>query len=150
MRLTTHTDYALRVLLALALQPDQNVPVARLAEQFRVSLTHLQKVVQHLGQAGWVSSARGRGGGVRLALPAAEVRLGDVIRSIEPPTGLVECLGEGHSDCPLLGGCALQKALISAEEAFFQSLNRHSLASLARRSRLELLLPPEASGPPPG
>jgi Rrf2 family nitric oxide-sensitive transcriptional repressor len=147
MRLTTHTDYALRVLLALAMQPNQNVPVATLAQQFRVSLTHLQKVVQHLGQAGWVSSARGRGGGVRLAKPATEVHIGEVIRSIEPQSGLVECLSGEHSECPLINGCGLQRALVSAELAFFQSLNRHTLASLARRSQLDALLGAERPTP---
>ena len=149
MRLTSHTDYALRVLMALALQPDRNVPVSTLAEQFRVSLTHLQKVVQHLGQQGWVSSARGRGGGVRLARPAQDIRIGDVIRSVEPETGLVECHADGQSDCPLIADCALSQALTVAQDAFYAALNKQTLASLTRRGKtpsLDALLQARVAG----
>ena len=148
MRLTSHTDYALRVLMALSARTDQNVAVALLAERVGVSLTHLQKVVQHLVHAGWIISARGRGGGVRLAMSPREIRIGAVVRSMEPDFALVACLAAGGS-CPLSAACGLQSVICSARDAFFAVLDAHTLADVSGEERtpgLERLLRPGPVG----
>lgn len=139
MRLTSHTDYALRVLMALSMSTDRFVSVAVLAERFGVSMTHLQKVVQHLVHTGWISSARGRGGGVRLAMSPSEIRIGAVVRSIEPDFALVACLS-AEGTCPLAAGCGLQAAICEARSAFFAVLDGHTLASVADSARSPALL----------
>lgn len=69
MRLTTYTDYSLRVLMFLALHPGRTVTVAEIAAAYGVSAAHLNKVVQSLALAGEIETLRGRNGGIRLAKP---------------------------------------------------------------------------------
>ncbi|WP_019459254.1 Rrf2 family transcriptional regulator, partial [Roseomonas sp. B5] len=80
MRLTLHSDYALRTLIFLGLRPQRLVSIAEIAKAYRISENHLTKVVHRLGQAGFVETLRGRGGGLRLARPPEEIRIGDVVR----------------------------------------------------------------------
>ena len=76
MRLTVYTDYALRVLMYLALKEDRLATIAEIAESYDISRNHLMKVAHQLGVAGYVETVRGRGGGLRLAKPIAGHRAG--------------------------------------------------------------------------
>lgn len=133
MRLTAHTDYALRVLIALAALPNgQRVTIHDLARRHRVSSNHLMKVVQRLVRMGLVKAARGRIGGLSLAVPAEEVRMGQVVRALETDTQLVACLGDDTAaSCVLTGICGLTGALRGALAAFFAELDRLTLADIA-------------------
>ena len=70
MRLTIHTDYALRMLIVLAVREGTVVSVGEIADSFGISRHHLIKVAQHLRSGGYVETTRGNGGGLRLAQPA--------------------------------------------------------------------------------
>lgn len=144
MRLTTHTDYALRVLIALAATDSRLMTIEELAERHSVSRNHLMKVVQTLVGHGLVRSVRGRKGGLTLALPASEIRVGRTIRMLETDQALVACLGSEPENCVLTGCCRLTSALRGALESFFRDLDRLTLADLvvdrvAIRKRLELV-----------
>jgi Rrf2 family nitric oxide-sensitive transcriptional repressor len=134
MRLTAHTDYALRVLIALvALRGEQRVTIQDLARRHRVSANHLMKVVRRLVQLGLVRGARGRTGGLTLAVPADQIRMGKVVRSLETDTQLVACLGDDTAaSCVFTGVCGLTGALRGALDAFFTELDRMTLADLAQ------------------
>jgi len=130
MRLTSHTDFALRLLMSLAVVEERLVTIEELAKRHRLSRNHLMKVAQTLVSLGYVTGVRGRAGGLKLARPAPSIRLGAVVRALEDDTALVECLGDGPSTCALNGACLLTRAMGRAREAFFASLNEVTLADL--------------------
>ncbi len=140
MRLSTHTDYSLRVLMYLSLQQDSApVTVQRIAEDYGVSANHIAKVAQTLAQFGYVRSVRGRYGGLVLAQPAAKIGVGQVVRAVEN-LQLVECFGSGSS-CPIEPVCRLKNILHTAQLAFLTTLDEYTVADLvAQREGLEKLL----------
>lgn len=130
MRLTSHTDYGLRVLMALAVMDDRLVTIEELADRHRVSRNHLMKVAQSLVGHGLVKSVRGRRGGLTLGMAPSEIRMGQVVRALEADVELVTCLGDGPATCVFAGICRLTGALRAAMEAFFDELDRLTLADL--------------------
>ncbi|MES2640134.1 MAG: Rrf2 family transcriptional regulator [Myxococcota bacterium] len=147
MQLTDRTDLALRLLLYLAVHDDVRVSVAVIAQAYSASEAHLAKVAQALVHAGFLDSAPGRGGGVRLTRPAAEIRVGAVVRALEP-TALVACFIPDVG-CPVAGPCGLQPALRAARDAFLGVLDGVTLADAAAQRpalRQRLGLGPEESG----
>src|SRR5258708_7164285 len=101
MRLTMHTDFALRLLMLLAMEPDELHTIEEIARRYDISRNHLMKVTQTLAQAGFIDSLRGRGGGLRLARQTAKINLGDVIRATEDGFNLVECFDGKHNHCAI-------------------------------------------------
>ncbi|MGC2856659.1 RrF2 family transcriptional regulator [Novispirillum sp. DQ9] len=133
MRLSTFSDYSLRVLIFLGSRPGERVTIDQIAAAYRISRNHLMKVVGTLGRIGLIGTVRGRGGGMALARPAESVRLGDVLRQTERGDALVECLDNRQTDCPLCGVCPLTPMFEEAREAFFETMNRFTLADACAR-----------------
>ena len=131
MRLTSFTDFGLRALMRLAGAPDRSFTVAQIAEEFAISREHLMKVVRALAREGFVTARRGAAGGIALARPASEIRLGAVIRALEARHALVECFQSGGGACRLLPRCRLKRRLWEAREAFLNELDRSTLADCA-------------------
>lgn len=129
MRLTTMTDYSLRLLMYVAQQPGRLCTIAEVAGAYGISEAHLMKVTHQLSLGGWLETVRGKGGGMRLAAAPADINLGAVVRGIEPDFILVDCLGSG-STCVLSGGCRLTSIVRGALESFMQHLDGHTLADL--------------------
>ncbi len=140
MQLTTHTDYSLRLLIYLAIIGDDTTGTIQLAaDSYGISANHLAKVAQTLVQLGYIQSLRGRGGGLKLALPANKINLGDVVRNTEN-LRLLECFGE-DSSCPIVPACNLKRVLAIAQNAFLETLDDYSLADLvSNRRQLNKLL----------
>lgn len=130
MRLTSFTDYGLRMLMRMASAPERAFSTADLAEEFGLSRHHLTKIMQRLAGAGIVATRRGGGGGAVLARPAAEIRLGEVVRLLERGQALVACFS-GGSACTIGGCCRLKGRLGAAEAAFLADLDRSTLADIA-------------------
>ncbi|MCC2650200.1 MAG: BadM/Rrf2 family transcriptional regulator [Microvirga sp.] len=130
MKLTFHTDFALRLLMSLAVMEERLVTIEELARRHGLSRNHLMKVAQTLVGLGYVTGVRGRVGGLKLAKPAAAIRMGEVVRHLEDDTALVECLGNGPTTCILSGACLLTHTMGRAREAFFASLDEVTLADL--------------------
>ncbi len=128
MRLTLHTDFALRLLMLLALEPDQNHTVEAVARRYGVSKHHMNKVVQTLAQAGFVDSIRGRGGGVRLARAPDKIKIGAVVRATEDNFDIVECFNAGKN--PAAPEFAMRGPLQEALAAFLGVLDNQTLADL--------------------
>ena len=135
MRLTVYTDYALRMLMYLAVKGEGGglATIAEVAKAFGISKAHLNKVAHQLGIGGYVQTTRGKGGGLRLARPADEVGLGDVVRYLEPDMALVPCFDPIHAPCPITPACGLRGALDAAQQAFLAALDGYNLADLVRR-----------------
>ena len=131
MRLTSFTDYGLRMLMRMASAPERAFSTADLAHEFDLSREHLRKIMQRLANAGIVTTRRGGGGGARLAQPAEELRLGMVIAVLEADQPMVECFGSGNNACTIEGRCHLKSRLRAAEGAFLKDLDRSTLADIA-------------------
>jgi len=146
MKLKSYTDYALRVLMHLAARPDRLASIGEIARTYRISHNHLMKVVQDLRTEGFLNAVRGRSGGIRLARPAEEISVGDVVRHTEGTFDLVDC-----GSCVIAPACALTAALHEARRAFMAVLDGYSLSDLVadrQRGLRELLATLETSHTP--
>lgn len=128
MQLSLHSDYALRVLMALA-ATERQLSVDEIARRYGISRNHLAKVAQRLQVEGFVTTFRGRGGGMRLAQPADEIVVGEVVRRFENLESFVGCFAAG-SGCAVNGLCALKPALNGAVQAFLAHLDQFRLSDL--------------------
>jgi Rrf2 family transcriptional regulator, nitric oxide-sensitive transcriptional repressor len=129
MHLTLWTDYALRTLIYVGAKGARLSTIAEIAESFDISKTHLMKVVNRLGQQGYIDTIRGKGGGMRLARPPAEIRVGAIVRETEEDLAVMGCLAE-TGFCRIEGCCVLRRALREATLAFLQTLDGYTLADL--------------------
>lgn len=127
MQLTRHTDFALRLLIYLDAAAGRRVTIAEVAREQDIPRSHLMKIANDLAHAGFIAATRGRGGGIGLSRASAEIRIGDVIRAMEPACDLVNCDG-----CRLLRGCTLPRHLNRAIAAFHAVMNEQSLADITR------------------
>lgn len=131
MRLTSFTDYGLRVLMRMAGEPDRLFTTERLAREFALSRNHLVKIVRELARAGIIDARKGAGGGICLARPASGVTIGEVVRCLESRSALVECFRADGGQCSLLPACRLRHRLEAAREAFLSELDKTTLADCA-------------------
>jgi Rrf2 family nitric oxide-sensitive transcriptional repressor len=138
VHLTLHADYALRVLLYLASNPDRVVSTGEVSDAYGISKHHLVRVVQGLGRHGFVEVRPGRAGGVLLARPPAEISVGEVVRRMEPDFHVVECFDPKTNTCPITPACGLIGVLNEATRAFLSSLDKYTLEDLLRRSPRKL------------
>jgi Rrf2 family transcriptional regulator, nitric oxide-sensitive transcriptional repressor len=134
MRLTTFTDYSLRVLLYVATAPAGRANIAEIARKYGVSEHHIVKVVHLLGKEGLLLNTRGRGGGLRLARLPVEINVGSVVRITEEPSELVECFSP-KGRCVIAPSCRLAGLFQEAHEAFYEVLDSFTLADLIARPR---------------
>lgn len=141
MRLTTFSDYSLRVLIYLGVHDSELATVRQIADAYAVSANHLTKVVHFLGQIGYIETTRGKGGGMRLCRAPESINLGELLRKTEDSRNLVECFNEDTSDCRIETSCVLRGVLGRALEAFFRALDAYTLAHLLTpKSRLAKIL----------
>lgn len=130
MQLTQYTDYALRTLVYLAIC-DGNATITEIAERYGISRNHLVKVVHNLGKLGYITTTRGRQGGLRLAHPPGDINLGDVVRRTEPNFFLVECFDAERNRCVITPACQLVGILGNAFSAFMDVLDGYTLEDIA-------------------
>jgi Rrf2 family nitric oxide-sensitive transcriptional repressor len=129
MRVTRYTDYSMRVLIYLALRESDRSTIRQISDAYGISKNHLMKVVQQLAALGYVESVRGVGGGLNLARPADQIRVGEVVRQMEPDLALVECMRSGNQ-CVITPACKLRTMLGRARESFLGTLDEYSLADI--------------------
>ena len=143
MRLTTFTDYALRILLHVATAPGRRTTIAAVAAAYGISANHLVKVAHLLGREGFLYNTRGRRGGVQLPVSPSAINVGAVVRATEGSSLLAECFEPG-GHCAIESACRVQRVLREADEAFFEVLDHYTLQDLlARPARMTAILHPE-------
>ena len=140
MRLTLHTDYALRALIRVAIADGKLITINDIAQSFDISKQHLMKVVNDLGRKGYLDNVRGRNGGIRLRRRPRDINIGQVVRDTEE-LDVIGCLGQ-RGYCPIERVCVLRGVLRDAAEAFVAELEAYTLADLIkpRRELSSLLL----------
>jgi Rrf2 family transcriptional regulator, nitric oxide-sensitive transcriptional repressor len=134
VRLTLHTDYGLRTLVYLASSPGRVVSTTEIGRAYGISKNHLVRVAQSLRGGGFIELSPGRAGGLALARSAAAIRIGDVVRALEPELRLVECFDQQHNTCPIAPKCGLQGIIADSLEAFLRTLDRYTVADVVTRS----------------
>ncbi len=135
MRLTLHSDLALRALLFLAAAGENGGTIPQIAAAYRISENHLRKVTHELVTLGLIESLRGRSGGLRLRRPPSEMSIGAILRMTEFDFALVDCLGNTPERCVITGNCGLQRIFGEALKAWFAVLDGYTLADAASGSR---------------
>jgi Rrf2 family nitric oxide-sensitive transcriptional repressor len=141
MRLTLHTDYALRVLLYAGLKREALTTIPEIARHFDMSTGHVMKVVHRLAQKGYLHTIRGKKGGMRLARGPTEISAGAVVRDMEQELGVLGCLQDNADYCRIQECCLLRSALREATNAFLATLDRYTIADLLQpRQALARLL----------
>lgn len=139
MHITRYTDYALRVLLYLALTTDRLVTIREIADSYGISRNHLMKLVYQLNRQGYVETVRGKNGGLRLGRDPREINLGVLIRETEQDFELAECFGSDNH-CRITAVCSVKHVLADALGAFFATLDSYTLADLLPEAQQPQLL----------
>lgn len=136
MQLTIFTDYGLRTLMYVAAYPERRCSVREVAEHYGISRNHLVKVVHHLALRGYLDSSKGKGGGIQLAKAPETLRIGDVVRDLEPNMQMAECFNRETNSCRISSNCQLKHYLMEATNAFIATLNRYTLADAVQDKSL--------------
>ena len=134
MRLTDYTEYALRVLLFLAVRDEGLTTIQDISEAYGISKNHLMKVVQRLSELGWIETVRGRNGGLRLNARSLGLTIGEVVRGTESDFALVGCFpreGAEPRQCVIEPQCRLKHVFEAARGAFLAELDRYTLGEVA-------------------
>lgn len=129
MRITQFSDIGLRVLIYLSKADSDRAPatIAEIASQFNIAVNHLVKVVGHMARLGWIQATRGRKGGIRLAVAPAALGIGSVLRELEGDAELIDC---NARQCRLSQDCRLRSALDEGLKAFYDALDRYTVADM--------------------
>ncbi|MDF2114643.1 Rrf2 family transcriptional regulator [Roseiarcaceae bacterium H3SJ34-1] len=136
MRVTLHTDYALRMLAYIALHPAGYCTVNDVADAYNLSHHHLMKVAQRLRQSGFIETTRGRAGGIRLAVTPDKVNIGAVVRATEDDFALVECMQSGGGGCAIARACHMKDMFVEALTAYLAVLDKYTLGHVMHNRAL--------------
>lgn len=141
MRLNVQSDYALRLLMYLAVNRDRLCTISEIAAHYEISRNHMMKVAQQLGRSGFVDTVKGRSGGLRLAQEPDQIQIGSVVRRMEGDFAIVECFTGRTNKCLITPACRLTGILSDAVSAFLMVLDQSSIADLTSgNTRLHDLL----------
>jgi len=132
MRLSSLADYAVVMMTAAARHCGGagRLNATMLAEETGVPLPTAQKLVSRLSAAGLIESARGTGGGFRLARPPATISLADIVEAVEGPIALTSCVDMGDHECAMEGNCRVKPHWNVVNQAVRGALAGVTLASL--------------------
>lgn len=141
MRLSTYSDYSIRVLMHAALCSPKRVTVNEVAHAFGISRHHLVKIVHDLGRHGYLHTQRGIGGGFTLGRAPKEIRLGDIVRLAKETETVIDCMDKANLPCRIFPVCRLKGVLNEAAATFFKVLDSYTLADLVTKpSEMQALL----------
>jgi len=133
MQLTLYTDYSFRTLAYLCLHEEKSCTISEIADFYDISRNHLVKIVHNLSKAGFITSARGKGGGIRLSRPAEQINIIDIVQHTEPSLALVACFNpQAKHTCSIEPICALKGLLANAMSQFLRALENYTVADLLK------------------
>ncbi|WP_163102146.1 Rrf2 family transcriptional regulator [Peribacillus alkalitolerans] len=127
MRLTSYSDYSVRVLIYLSIHHEKLNNIKDIAHVYDISKNHLMKIIYNLGKLGYIETIRGRNGGIRLAKEPNEINLGALLRQTEEDFHIVECFSKDHNHCAISPVCNLKGVFYQAKQAFLQVLDSYTL-----------------------
>ncbi|GGZ47505.1 MULTISPECIES: Rrf2 family transcriptional regulator [Shewanella] len=141
MQLTRYTDFGIRTLMYLAIQPERETlfRIAEITEVFDLSPNHVSKIVHHLGKLGYLQTIRGKSGGFRLGMAPEKINVGELVRALENSLAPIDC---SKPYCRLTPACQLKGVLAQAVDAYLAVLDRYTLADIvSNQQELRALLP---------
>lgn len=137
MQLTRYTDYGLRMLIYLALLPkDEKASIDEISEIYGISRNNVNKIVHQLGKEGIIQTKRGKGGGFHLNVPAKDINLGELIKTLENTLEVVDCQSP---PCRIQPVCHLKHILQEATDAFVSTLSKYTLEDIVREKNVSLV-----------
>lgn len=146
MQLTLYTDYSLRVLVYLSLKHGKTVTITELADFYKISRNHLVKVVHNLASKNFITTIRGKNGGMQLTRNPESITIGNVVRVTEPNFHMVECFDRPSNHCAITPVCALKSVLHQATQQFLEMLDRYTLAdAVSNKALVSNLVRPKVS-----
>lgn len=135
MRLSTRGRYGTRAMLDVALHNNQGpVHLKDIAARQQLSKKYLEHLISRLEGAGLLRSARGPGGGISLARPPSEIRLSEILETLEGPTALVECV-DNPERCARSSSCATRDVWMEIGQLMGDFLESKTLEDLCRQQR---------------
>ncbi|WP_372654234.1 Rrf2 family transcriptional regulator [Halobacteriovorax sp.] len=141
MKLTTYTDYSIRVLIYLGINEDRICTSSEISESYNISKNHLSKVIHQLSKLSLIDSFKGASGGIKLALSPEEINIGKLVRQTEPDFHIVECFAPSTNKCKISPSCKLKQILNESTSSFLNNLDKYTLKDiLSNSSRLEKLI----------
>jgi len=130
MQISQYTDYALRILIYLSLQPEKRVKLHDIADAYSISYNHLVKIVGALHSHQLVVPKRGRNGGLMLNKEPEAINVGYVVREFETNMNLLECFDGATNTCPIAPLCPAVGVFFEARKAFMAVLDRYTIADV--------------------
>ena len=135
MQLTTRSRYGLRMLLDIAMHGDAGpVRIQDIATRRKISVKYLEQLIRELKKAGLIISKRGPKGGHLLAVSPEDIRVGDVVRTLEGRIALTECV-ENEDFCPISSDCLTREIWTRATNSMFRELDSIKLSELLVKAR---------------
>jgi Rrf2 family protein len=137
LRINRQTDYAVRVLLALAKQGDgARLPTPAIQKEMLIPKALMRRIVAELAKAQLIKTYPGRVGGITLARPAGEITLRDAVEAFEGPILLSQCLeARDEKDCPFRTNCPVSPKWGRVQVAMLRELAGISFEALAREAQ---------------
>ena len=137
MKLSTKGRYGLRALIDLAVYSEESaVSISSIAAREKISESYLEQLVAKLKKAGLVTSIRGAGGGYKLARPAQDISVGDILRALEGNLEAVECAGlSADRECEDADFCVTKYVWQRINESITQAVDDIKLSQLAEESK---------------
>ncbi|WP_076414205.1 Rrf2 family transcriptional regulator [Shewanella sp. UCD-KL12] len=141
MQLTRYTDFGIRTLMYLAIQPERETlfRISEITEVFELSPNHVSKIVHHLGKLGYLQTIRGKSGGFKLGMSPDDINIGQLVRVLENSLAPIDC---SKPYCRFTPACQLKGVLAEAVSAYLTVLDQYSLSDIvSNRNDLVKLLP---------
>ena len=149
--ITREVDYAIRAMLCLAVhEEDSVVSTTMMSQEMDIPYRFLRRILLRLVNAGLVTSTRGKQGGLRLARPAAEISLREVVLALDPPAFALNACLLDRTSCHRTAYCVVHEELARVQAVMDAHLAEITLAALAARERARDLRAPSPPAPLPG
>ncbi len=131
LRINRRTDYAIRVMLALAKRPEgSRVSTGEIQKEMLLPRAFLQRIIADLSKKGLLHTFPGPNGGLQLARASQSISLGDIYEAIEGPLLISECL-QSAGECPLDAACPVHPRWRQLQNMIVSELERITLQQLA-------------------
>ena len=127
MYLSKFTDYSFRILMYLGNNPDKLSTVDELSSILGLSTHHVKKIVYKLSKNNYISSLKGRNGGIKLGMDPKDINLGKLLEITEDNLDILECFSIENNTCSLNNCCKLKPNINDALESFKLELSKYTL-----------------------